>query len=272
MIRSKRALEAMEEKFTQYPTQSTPSTVSITPAEALELMICAQSFEYFAKSYLKLRHPIQGNIPFEIKPYQSKVSNAWQKNYAVITVAPRQSGMTSVPLAMLLWDAVFNSGHLNVFAASANTNAGSWNMLREWVSDLPAWLNPGIVSMNRDAIQFKNGSKIRSTRINGNACRGMSISNLFVDNMAWAPEKDQEDFWYSAAPTLMCGGRVLLTGTPHGNKNMFAQIWNNALMGTNTFVTVKIAGFEAHTLKHLQDMANMLGQDQYMREYEGSFA
>lgn len=51
------------------------------------------------------------------------------------------------------------------------------------------------------------------------------------DEFAFVPANIQEEFWASVTPTLSTGGNSIITSTPNGDTNLFAQIWRKAKMG-----------------------------------------
>ena len=91
---------------------------------------------------------------------------------------------------------------------------------------LPHWLKAGLADdgWNKHSIGFDNGSRIISQATSENTGRGLAISLLFLDEFAFVRDSVQVEFWTSIAPTLATGGSCIITSTPNGDTNIFAQV------------------------------------------------
>jgi len=58
--------------------------------------------------------------------------------------------------------------------------------------------------------------------------RGMSISLLYCDELAFVRPTIAREFWTSISPTLSTGGKAIITSTPNSDEDMFATIWKEA--------------------------------------------
>jgi hypothetical protein len=219
-----------------------------------ELRRCSESAIYFVKNYCQIQHPVRGNIPFALYPYQERMLTAFQENKLVVTLASRQVGKSQVASAFLLWFAIFHFDKTVLIASNKNDNAMEMVLRIKFMYEhLPHWLKPGLNDdgYNKHAIGFDNGSRIISTATSENSGRGLSISLLFLDEFAFVRDQVQEAFWTSMAPTLATGGSCIIASTPNGDSNLFAQLWRGASIpissdvdndiGTNGFVPIFVA-------------------------------
>ncbi len=57
-----------------------------------ELQKCMQSAEYFIDNYCQIQHPVEGSIPFKLRPYQQRVIKTMSENRLSIVLSARQTG------------------------------------------------------------------------------------------------------------------------------------------------------------------------------------
>jgi len=55
------------------------------------------------------------------------------------------------------------------------------------------------------------------------------------DELAFVKSSIQEKFWTSISPTLATGGKCIISSTPNGNSNLFAELWRGANNEINSF-------------------------------------
>jgi len=145
--------------------------------------------------------------------------------------------------AYLLWYAMFNFDKTILIAANKNSNAMEMILrIRYAYEELPMWIKPGITEdgWNKHTVIFDNGSRIESTATSADSGRGMSISLLFLDEFGFVKPNIQDEFWTSISPTLSTGGSAIITSTPNGDLNIYAQIWRSALAGNNGFYPIHV--------------------------------
>lgn len=143
---------------------------------------------------------------------------------------------TTTAGAYLLWYAMFNPQKTILIAANVLRQALEiMTRIRNSYELCPDFIRAGVVTYNKSSITFDNGSRIVAQATTPNTGRGMSISLLYVDEMAFAPPNLLEDMWTSLSPTLSTGGKSIITSTPKTDVDMFAKIWFGALDATDEF-------------------------------------
>lgn len=255
-----------------------------TVEQIQELQRCAEDVVYFCKKYVKVRHPVRGSIPFVLYPYQEKMMKLYQENRFSVVLSARQTGKSQTSAIFLLWYALFHEDKTILIAS--NKNAGAMEMIyriQYAYEELPSWLKPGVTEdgWNKHAVGFDNGSRIISTATSEDSGRGMSISLLFLDEFAFVPPNVQEAFWTSISPTLSTGGSCIVTSTPNGDSNLFAQIWRSAecgnLVGESeqniAFVPFRVKWDEppGRDDKFKQQQIAILGELKWRQEFECEF-
>jgi len=223
------------------------ATDEYTPEMIMELARCKRDPVYFMKKYIKIQHPKRGTIKFNMFEYQERFVRCMHENRYVITLQPRQCGKTLTAAMYLLWFAMFYEPEKNVEDQAegdedssadatiliASKNQGHALEIAERVrfayEELPNWIKPGLKYWNRHSVWFDNGSRIISEATTEKTGRGLSITKLYLDELAFINPRIQEALWASLAPTLSTGGSAIVSSTPNGDTELFAQLWRRAM-------------------------------------------
>lgn len=209
-----------------------------------ELLRCARDAAYFIGKYVKIQHPMKGMIPFDLYPYQVKMLNTMQHNRKTIILSARQTGKSQTSAAFLLWYALFNEDKTVLIASNKNSNALEMiSRIRYMYETVPDWLKSGIThdGWNKLSVAFTNKSRIISTATSESSGRGLSISLLFCDELAFVSRTVQEEFWKSISPTLSTGGGCIISSTPNGEGDLYASLWRGAELNENGFAHCFVA-------------------------------
>lgn len=258
------------------------ATDEYTPEMVMELQRCMKDPIYFMKNYIKIQHPTRGTIPFEMYEYQERFVKHMHENRFSITLQPRQCGKTLTVAMYLLWYATFTDD-VTVLIASKNQSHALEiaARVRFAYEELPNWIKAGLKYYNRHNIEMDNGSRIVSEATTEKTGRGLSISKLYLDELAFINPRIQELLWASLAPTLSTGGSAIISSTPNGDTELFAQLWRNAMSGAagDTNGGTRFAPFSVHWREHperddsyWQTMINMLGELKTRQEVGCLFA
>jgi hypothetical protein len=245
-----------------------------TPEMIEEVRKCALDPIYFIKNYVMIQHPTKGAIKFNLFSYQERAIRAFQENRWTITLQSRQSGKTTVIAAFLLWYTCFQFDKKCLVASNKNSNAMEiMDRIKFAYEELPMWLKPGCLYYNRHEMSFDNGSKIFSEATTENTGRGKSISLLMLDELAFVPKRIQELLWTSIMPTLSTGGACIISSTPNGDDDLFAEKWRGAKLGTNGFYPVEVHWSEHPDRgeKFKAEIMPKVGEHKWLQEYENQF-
>jgi hypothetical protein len=236
------------------------------------------------RNYVYVQHAKYGKTKFDLYDYQEKMVRTYQENRYTVVLSARQTGKSITSAAYLLWFAMFNKDKTILIAANKNDNAMEMILrIRYAYEGLPFWLKAGVKDdgWNKHEIGFDNGSRIISTATSENSGRGMSISLLFLDEFAFVKPNIQDEFWTSIAPTLSTGGSCIMTSTPNGDLNIYAQTWRGAVQdspgpgipGNNGYAPVYVAWDEApgRDEKFKQEQIAKIGDRRWRQEYECEF-
>jgi hypothetical protein len=185
---------------------------------------------YFMKNFLKIQHPVRGAIDFAPYDYQVRLIEAYHSHKDVIAMLPRQMGKTTCACGYLLWFTQFVPEAQVLIAAHKYEGAQDiMNRYRYGYENLPDFIRAGVISYNRNTIEFDNGSRIQATTTTENTGRGKSLSLIYCDEFAFVqPPEMAKEFWTALSPTLSTGGRAIITSTPNSDEDQFAMIWTEA--------------------------------------------
>ena len=255
-----------------------------TYEQVQELERCMNDSVYFIKNYCLIQHAVRGTVPFKLYDYQEEMLRIFQNNRQSIILSARQTGKSQTSAAYLLWFALFHSEKTVLIASNKNDNAMEMIFrIRFMYERLPHWLKAGLADdgWNKHSIGFDNGSRIISQATSENTGRGLAISLLFLDEFAFVRDSVQTEFWTSIAPTLATGGSCIITSTPNGDTNIFAQVWRGANNPSPQNPEIGINGFKAmevlwdrppgrdENFKKVETAK--IGELRWMQEYECKF-
>lgn len=176
---------------------------------------------------------------------------------------------TQVIAMFLLWWAIFKPDQQILIASKNNNHATEiMDRIRYAYEELPFWLKPGCINYNRHTILFDNKSQMRSESTTEKTGRGLSVSVLYLDELAFVRQNIQEEMWSSLAPTLSTGGFAIISSTPNGDTDLFANLWRGAELGVNGFLPFTCR-YDAHPERdetYLAEMTKKLGEQKASQE------
>jgi len=235
-----------------------------------EIQRCAESPEYFIKTYVNIEHPIKGIIPFELYKFQSRILNDVHDKRFNILRKFRQAGATTLCAAYSLWSIIFIENH-NVMVVSIGDRESTAFLRRVKLmyDDLPKWLKPNILAKNAHKLHLTTGSRVMSQP--AGAGRGESVSHLIVDEAAFIDK--MREFWAAVYPTIATGGKATLISTVNGMSNLYYELYRDSVDGVNDFNPIDI-NWREHP-EYTQEWYNknypIIGARMFEQEFECSF-
>lgn len=258
-------------EFLKKPHQET----EYTPYQLQELAKCAADPIYFIKNYVYIQHATLGKIKFNLYPYQEKLIRTIHNNRNVIALQSRQTGKTQTIAIYLFWYAIFNEDKTVVVASNKMSNATEiLHRVQYSYEELPDWLKPGVKEYNKTSIEFDNSSRFFSQATTADTGRGKAVSRLYVDEIAFIRKSIQDELWASVSPTLSTGGSMIISSTPNGDNELFANLWRGAKLGNNGFVPFEAKWDEVpgrDCVKFKQEMIGKIGELKFRQEFENEF-
>jgi len=188
---------------------------------------------------------------------------------------PRQSGKTTVMTALILHFALFNEAfNVAVLANKAATAREILHRIQLGFEYLPYWMQQGIVEWNKGNIELENGSKILAGSTSSGSVRGGSFNLIYLDEFAFVPSHQQEEFFASTYPTISSGNttRVMITSTPKG-MNLFYRIWTDAIEARNEYEAIEVhwSDVPGRDEEWKKQTIQNTSEDQFRQEFECQF-
>jgi hypothetical protein len=250
--------------------------VSFDSKKAKELAKCLTDPIFFIKNFIKVQHPVRGIIPLELYDFQEKMILMMHNNLRCIIKSARQSGKTTSVAAYLLWYAMFNKNS-NILCVSKDSAAAKEiiDRIQKMYLDVPEHIKCGIADddWNKHTAKFDNGSKITSLATTEGCARGLSISLLFCDELAFIRPNIQQAFWASVQPTLSTGGKCIIASTPNGDTDLYSSICRGAELGQNDYAYMFIPwnAVPGRDEKFKKQQIDEIGERMWKQEYECEF-
>ncbi len=202
----------------------------------MELIQCESDPLFFIQNFVKVQHPVKGMVPLILYPYQLEMIKAIHEHRKSVMLAARQLGKTTVAAAYLLWYAMFNEDKTILIAANKLAQALEiMQRIKVAYEGCPDHIRAGVRKYNEGSMTFDNGSRIVAQATTPNTGRGMSISLLYCDEIAFAPPNMVEAMFTSLSPTLATGGKAIITSTPKTDTDLFHRIWAGANDNTDEY-------------------------------------
>lgn len=250
------------------------ATVEYTQHELEEYVKCMNDVSYFASKYVKVINLDHGIVNFVPRPYQKRLHDTINSNRNTICLSGRQSGKSISLMVWALWYLCFNKN--KTVAILANKGATARELLSRlylMLENLPFFLQPGTVILNKGNIKFANGSEIFAAATSSSSIRGRAVDVLILDEFAFV--KNDVEFFTSTVPVVASGKntKIIITSTPNGIGNLFYRMWNRAITGANTYSPVKIEWWEVpgrDAAWREKEIANT-SELQFSQEYECKF-
>lgn len=240
---------------------------------------------YFMNNFIYVQHTKRGRIKYVPYEFQKGLIDCYHNYIKSIALCSRQSGKSTVAAGYLLWYAMFNSDASILIASYKFSSAEDiMNRVRFAYESIPDHIRAGAKAYNKRSMEFDNGSRIVATTTTENTGRGMSLSLIYLDEMAFIAPGIAKDLWTSLSPTLSSGGKCIITSTPNTDEDQFAELWfgankmvdnngNETMVGTNGFRPFK-ATWESvpeRTQQWADQQLAELGMERFSREHMCEF-
>ncbi len=196
-----------------------------------------EACRYWIETYVKIRHPERGRIPFLLRPAQAETLEAWLANRYNIVLKARQIGYSTLVAAIALWLVLFFPDKYVILLSRGEREAGSLLGKSKYAyKHLPEWMRMRVGKPLQDTLStlsFAHDSSIVSLPSTQDPARGETAYIIVVDE--WASLENPEEAWASIEPVADVGGRVIGLSTAKGSGNFFHRFWQQASNGRGRF-------------------------------------
>lgn len=183
---------------------------------------------------------------------------------------------TTCSAAAMVHYAIFNQDKtIAILANKADQAREILHRIQLMFENIPAWMKPGVIEWNKGSVEFDNGTRILTSATSGSGIRGRSVSWLYMDEYAFVPINEQEEFFASTYPTISSGKttKVTITSTPNG-MDMFYRMWMDAIEGRSDFkhMTIHWSDVPGRDEKWYEETIRNIGEEKFKVEYGGEFS
>jgi hypothetical protein len=258
--------------------------VEYTREQMIQLSRCIDPIDgplYFLENFFYIQHPTKGRMQFAPFDYQRELIYNYTNFRFSINMLGRQMGKTTCAAGFLLWYAMFVPDSTILVASNKYVGAQEiMQRIRFAYESCPDHIRCGVVDYNKGSLGFDNGSRIVSATTTETTGRGMAISLLYCDELAFVRPTIAREFWTSISPTLSTGGKAIITSTPSSDEDQFAELWkgandtfdnfgNETEVGKNGFKAM-LATWDKHPDRDEEWAArerSSVGEDRFEREH-----
>lgn len=232
-----------------------------------DIKLCADDPVYFIERYIlakgqKLTHG------------QREVLRSQLAGKITLVNRARTTGMTTLGLAHLLWHATFKCCS-STLAISFNHQQAveSSRIVKQMYDRLPEWLRSHAQYSNKQCIEFANNSRIAFQVLSDHVGRGLSLSAVFIDDMALSDEVAQKEAWASLAPSIVgTDGSLLISSIPSTKGDTFCLLWKIASTSTaHSFEALELDFRDIVVPFDYDAMKQVMDEETFMREYMCEF-
>lgn len=237
---------------------------------------------WWAEQFFHIISLDKGLIKIKLYQKQRELLQHITNNNRIITLASRQTGKSTTYTIFCLWYAtLFADKKIMICANKLATAIEIMDRIRKAYENLPFYIKPGILTYNKGAIEFANGSSIRACSTSSSASRGSSCNTLIIDEMAFIPKNIINDFWASTIPIVSSSknSKIIVVSTPNGADGLYYDIWQQANKKDQTgneegWKPFRIHWFEAGGIrdeKWKQQQIASIGIERWKQEFECDF-
>jgi hypothetical protein len=178
-------------------------------------------------------------------------------------------------IAYLLHQIIFRDNtSVAMLANKGSTARELLGRLQLSYENLPLWLQQGINTWNKGNIELENGSKVIAASTSSSAIRGGAYKILFLDEYAFVPNNQADQFFTSVYPTISSGktSQVLIVSTPNG-LNHFYRMWSDASNKRSNYIPLEVHWSEVpgRDEKWKKETIRNTSIDQFRQEFETEF-
>lgn len=220
--------------------------IEMTPDQVREWARCKEDIIYFASKYFFIIDLNDGRKPIPLRHYQKKILKAFvkppnnKKNVAVMM--GRQGSKTTLITIYATHYVLFNMDKKGaILANKEKMSLEIMDRIRMAYSELPLWLQQGLMEWSKSKIVLENGCSIEGSATGSESIRGKSFSLLCLDEFAFVPPGSYEGFMNATYPTTASvkDSRIIITTTPNG-LNHFYELWKKSVEGKNSYYPIKV--------------------------------
>lgn len=225
------------------PKDGVSAPINLKQVAIEEFAKCKASPEYFITKFIWIQMSDVGRGKFELFDFQRKLLHVIHTRDRIVILKSRQLGITTLCAAYAVWLFLFKPDSSTLcLAPTTNIAKAMIDKFKFALAELPKWMidmaNANTTEANQKKVVAANGAKIEALSGSRDAARSKTATFLVFDEFAFVEE--DADTYASAQQTLSTGGTCVVLSTPSGNENKFANLYEEAELGENEYVPIRL--------------------------------
>lgn len=144
----------------------------------------------------------------------------------------------------------------------------------------PSAIKIGVVTYNKQCIEFENNSTIRCFATGSSGTRGFSANLLILDEAAFIPKHVADEFMASVFPVLSStkDSKAIMVSTPNGTyNNLFYDVWQQAtdpnIVSDENWKAFRFLWYDVpgRDQKWKEQQIATIGMNRWLQEFECEF-
>jgi len=174
-----------------YNLRSADDNIILTAEQLEESIKCSKDPVYFFRNYCYIHNARQGLHLFQPRPRQLAEIPVLSSEKMVKSDWYRQSGYTTLVLALMLWKAMFtaNTACLYMIPKKELAYENFNEKVRQMYLALPEWLQTGVKEWTHERIRLANGSIFCAKAASADNAAGIGWDYIFIDEFGWIKDK-----------------------------------------------------------------------------------
>jgi len=210
-----------------------------TPEQLEEIKKCMDPVtgpEYFLRNFCMVQHPTRGSILFEMQQHHLDYLHNIHSNQQSINMMSRQLGKTTMLAGYALWMATFTPAC--TILLGSNRFAGAKDIMQKvhfGYDNLLDYIKAKDAARRVDYIEFDNDARIMTRATAEDACRGMALTMIMLDEFAFVNDAVAHAFLSCVMPALSNGGKIVIASSFNTENTTFYKLWVEAVNKKNSF-------------------------------------
>ena len=206
-------------------------SISLETAKKLNWLWKDENKIEWIQTFIKITDKETHTVPFILTDEQRNlVENLAHKN---IISKSRQCGISSITLALSIRQSVIYPNTTCVLISHTQTSTNAvFEKLKQQFYSLPDWLRPNLLTNNRQALTFENGSSIVCMTCGNRPIGRGSTYNGIVHLSEFAFYKNQQEQLTSIMQAVTSSATVIIESTSNGY-NEYSSLFLGAKNGEN---------------------------------------
>lgn len=224
----------------------------------IEFKKCKKEPIYFIENYVRVSTPGgEGTQLLKLRDFQKDYINIVNDKHAIITLKSRQTGISTISQAYIVWALTFYNGVVVGVVSRDKSEASRFcKVIKDMIEELPIWVRPQYGRTNNvQSFDLKNGGQVSAQCVNdtkpANLFRGQPITIAVLDEAAFISKINIAfgGFMMTTAKSQLSAKMAgapygtLVISTPQGTVGQgkwYYDMWQNSQAGINEYAPFKV--------------------------------